>query len=185
MWFIDANVNAKPMDGLDIQYRDEWISSKWRMNNGSACIITHQCLHIPPGTPSFHVSIHTFIMAACSYYLCGFVCIYMCVCHCASMYSLIPLKARIWEGLQLDGWLCNLLSNLGLDDSSINGLLEVDKAPVVAHCLPGPDVGVLHKIGVPYSVSAHDIVHVHADGVANFGRQRWCGDGPGWSISGI
>lgn len=36
---------------------------------------------------------------------------------------------------------------------------------------------VLHKIGVPDSVGTHEVVHVHADGVADFGRQGGCGGG--------
>lgn len=89
--------------------------------------------------------------------------------------SLIPEMARIREGLQLDGWLGDSPSGLGLNDSTVNVFLEVDEASIVAHRQPGQDVSVLHEIGVPHSVSAHDIVHVHADSVADFGRQQGCG----------
>lgn len=116
---------------------------------------------------------------------------YMSVCHCASMHlgdSLITEMAWIGEGLQLDGWLCDFPPCLGLNDSPIDVFLEVDKAPVVSHCLPGQDVCVLHKIGVPDSVSTHDIVHMHADGVADFRRQGRCGSegggGPGLAFPG-
>ena len=89
--------------------------------------------------------------------------------------SLITVMARVGKGLQLDSWLCDSLPGLGLNDSPINVFLKVDKSPVVAHCLPGQDVCVLHKIGVPDPVSTHDIVHVHADSVADFGWQGRCG----------
>lgn len=91
--------------------------------------------------------------------------------------SLIPEVAGIGEGLQLDCWLSDSLPSLGLNDSPIDVFLQIDKAPVVAQRLPGRDVRVLHKIGVSDSVSTHDVVHVHADSVADFGRQGGCGGG--------
>lgn len=123
---------------------------------------------------SFHnACIHT---GACSYGMCVCMCLhvqYVCECECASMYlgnSLIPGVAGIGEGLQLDSWLRDSLSSLGLNDSPINVLLQVDKATVVAHSLTTRDVVFFYKIGVPNSVSSHDVVHVHADSVADFGR---------------
>lgn len=104
-----------------------------------------------------------------------------------SVNSLIPVMARIRERLQLDGRLCDFLSNLGLNDGAIDAFLEVDEAPIVAHRLPGQDVSILHEIRVPHSVSAHDIVHVHADGVADSGWQGRCGGvggGPGLACPG-
>lgn len=115
---------------------------------------------------------------------------YVCVCVCeyATMHSgdsLIPGEAGIREGLQLDSRLWDLLSGLGLNDGSVNVLLQVDKAPVVAHRLTTRDVCLPHKIGVPDSVSTHDVVHVHADSVADFGRQGGCGGGrPGLTLPG-
>lgn len=70
--------------------------------------------------------------------MCGWVLVGMY--ECASMYSgdsLIPRVAGIGEGLQLDGWLCNPLSSLGLDDGSIDVLLQVDESSVVAQRLSG------------------------------------------------
>lgn len=44
---------------------------------------------------------------------------------------------------------------------------------------------VLHEIVVPDSVGTHDVVHVHADGVADFGRQGGRGGGgPGLTLPG-
>lgn len=106
---------------------------------------------------------------------------------CMSVNSLIPEMARIRERLQLDGRLCDSLSNLGLNDGAIDAFLEVDEAPIVAHRLPGQDVSIFHEIRVPHSVSAHDIVHVHADGVADFGwqgRRGGVGGGPGLACPG-
>lgn len=91
--------------------------------------------------------------------------------------------AGIGEGLQLDGWLCDSLPGLGLNDGAVNVLLQVDKAAVVAQRLAGRDVVVLVKIRFPGSVSTHHVVHVHADGVADFGRQGGCGGGgPGRTL---
>ena len=99
--------------------------------------------------------------------------------------SLIPRMAGIGEGLQLDGWLCDSLSSLGLNDGPIDVLLQVDEASVVAQRLPGRDMAVLIKIRFPDSVSTHDVVHVHADSVADFGRQGGCGGGrPGLAFPG-
>lgn len=112
-------------------------------------------------------------MGACSYCMCVYV-----------WDSLIPQVARIGEGLQLDGRLRDSLSSLGLDDGPIDALLQVDEAPVVAHGHTARDVVVLHEIGVPDSVGTHDVVHVHADGVADFGRQGGHGGGPGLTLPG-
>lgn len=44
---------------------------------------------------------------------------------------------------------------------------------------------LLDIIGAPDSVSTHDVVHVHADGVADFGREGRCGGGrPGVTLPG-
>lgn len=99
--------------------------------------------------------------------------------------SLVPEVAGIGEGLQLDGRVGDFLSGLRLNDGPVDALLQVDEAPVVAQRLPGRDVRVLHKIGVPDSVGAHDVVHVHADGVADSGRQGGRGGGrPGLALPG-
>lgn len=54
-----------------------------------------------------------------------------------SQVLLITEVAGIREGLQLDSGIFDSLSSLGLNDSSVDALLQVDKAPVVAHRLPG------------------------------------------------
>lgn len=102
------------------------------------------------------------------------VCVHPCV-HRG--HSLITLMAWIGEGLKLDSWVCDFLSSLELNDSPINVFLQVHEAPVVAQRLPGRDVCILHKVGVTDPVSAHDIVHMHADSVADFGRQGGRGGG--------
>ena len=124
---------------------------------------------------SFHVSVpasiqeHVHTLSVC---LC--VCVCVCVYPCVQGDSLIPEVAGIGEGLQLHGWLRDSVSSLGLDDRPIDVLLQVDEAPVVAQRLPGRDVRVVHKVGVSHSVCAHDVIHVHANGVADFGRQGGC-----------
>lgn len=66
-------------------------------------------------------------------YVCVPVCMHACECEpMRSMDSLISVVAGIGEGLQLDGWICDFLSSLGLNDCPVNVLLQVDKAPVVA-----------------------------------------------------
>lgn len=90
---------------------------------------------------------------------------------CASRNSLVSQMARIGERLQLDSRVCDFLPTLQFDDGSINVLLQVDEPPVVAHRLTGRDVRLLHKVRVAHFVRPHDIVHVHADGVAHLGRQ--------------
>lgn len=87
---------------------------------------------------------------------------------------LIPEVTGIGEGLQLDGRLRHSMPGLGLDDGTINVLLQIDEAPVVAHRHPGRDMRILDEIRIPDSVGTHDVVHVHADGVADFGRQGGC-----------
>lgn len=89
--------------------------------------------------------------------------------------SLITEVAGIGEGLQLNGRLCDWMPNLCLNNGPFNVLLQVDKSTVVAQRLSGWDVWVLEEIRVSHSVSTHNIVHVHTDGVADFGRQRGCG----------
>lgn len=159
-------------------------SGKWIMRE-------HALFHINAVRPLCTLFFHVFMHAYCASCTCVRVFACACVWECASMCSgdsLIPEVAWIGEGLQLDGWLWDSLSSLGLNDSPIDVLLQVDKAPVVAHRLPGWDVCVLHKIGVPDSVGAHDVVHVHADSVADFGRQGGCRGGrpglalPGWVL---
>lgn len=103
-------------------------------------------------------------------------------CMCARVFmcsvdSLIPRVAWVGEGLQLDSRICHSMPSLGLNDSPVNVLLQVDEAPVVAERHPGRNVVVLYEKGVPDSVCTHDIVHVHADSVADFGRQGGCGGG--------
>lgn len=87
------------------------------------------------------------------------------------------MVAGVGERLQLDGWLFDFLSCLGLDDGPFDVLLQVYEAPVVAQCPPRRDVRILHEKGVSDPVCAHDIVHVHADRVANFGGQGGVGGG--------
>lgn len=96
---------------------------------------------------------------------------------------LIAEVAWVGEGLQLHGRLGDPTAGLGLDDGTVNVLLQVDEAPVVAHGHPGVDVRLLGEEGLPHSVGTHDVVHVHADGVADPGRQRGCGGGrPGGAM---
>lgn len=66
------------------------------------------------------------------------------------------------------------MPGLGLDDGTINVLLKIDEASVVAHRHTGRDLRILDEKRIPDSVGTHDIVHVHADGVADFGRQGGC-----------
>ena len=115
----------------------------------------------------------------------------VCACLCASMCSegdsLIAVIAGIGEGLQLDRRLGDSASGLGVDDGPVDVLLQVDEAAVVAHPQPGRDVVVLVEVSVPNSVGTHDVVHVHADSVADFGRQGGRGGGgrrPGMTRSG-
>lgn len=106
--------------------------------------------------------------------------------ECASVNSgnsLIPKMARIGEWLQLHGRLVDCLPSLHLNDGPINVLLQVDKSPVVAHRLPGRDVWVLHEVGLSDSVCAHDVVHMHADSVADSGRQGGCRGGVGLMLA--
>lgn len=84
---------------------------------------------------------------------------------------LISEVAGIREGLQLDGRLRDSMPGLSLDDGTINVLLKIDEASVVAHRHTGRDMRILGEIRIPDSVGTHDVVHVHADGVADFGRQ--------------
>lgn len=84
---------------------------------------------------------------------------------------LISEVAGVGEGLQLHSGLGDFLPGLGLDDGPVDALLQVDEAPVVAHGQPGRDVRLLDEIRLSDSVCAHDVVHVHADGVADFRRQ--------------
>lgn len=71
------------------------------------------------------------------FHVCAYVCVHPCV-H--SGHSLISLMAWIGEGLELDSLVCDFLSSLELNDSPINALLQVHKAPVVPQRPPGRDV---------------------------------------------
>lgn len=164
----------------------EWlltVSPKWQMNNERACIIPHQCLNFPQRhytvDPFTFVCIHT-VHTVCA---CLHACVWMCI-HLIQGDSLIPVMAGIGEGLQLDGRLWDFASSLGLDDSPIDVLLQVDEAAVVAQRQPGRDVVVLIEIRLPDSVSTHDVVHVHADSVSDFGRQGRGGGRPGMTLPG-
>lgn len=90
---------------------------------------------------------------------------------------LITEVAGVGEGLQLHSRLRDLTAGLGLDDGAVNVLLQVDEASVVAHRHPGVDVRLLAEESFPHSVGTHDVVHVHADGVADPGRQGGRGGG--------
>lgn len=103
---------------------------------------------------------------------------------CAGVHSrgdlLITEVAGVGEGLDLHSRLRDLMASLGLNDGTVNVLLQVDEASVVPHRDPGVDVRLLGEERVPHSVGTHDVVHVHADGVADPGRQRGaCGGRPG------
>lgn len=106
-------------------------------------------------------------------------CLYS-ICLNMNLFSwnlLIPKVAGIGKGLQLNSRLCHWMPSMSLNDCTFNILLKVDKTPVVAQRLPSWDVRILDEKGVPDSVSTHDVVHVHADGVADFGGQGGCGGG--------
>lgn len=90
---------------------------------------------------------------------------------------LITEVAGVGERLQLHSRLRDLTASLGLDDGAVNVLLQVDEASVVAHRHPGVDVRLLGEERCPHSVGTHDVVHVHADGVADPGRQGRRGGG--------
>lgn len=100
--------------------------------------------------------------------------------------SLVSQEAWIREGLHLYSHIGDFLPNLGFNDGPIDVFLQVDKSPVVAHCHTGWDMRVLNEIWGSHFVCSHDIVHVHTDGVADFGRQRrgWRRRGPGlpWRV---
>lgn len=100
---------------------------------------------------------------------------------CAGVHSrgnlLIAEVAGVGEGLQLHSRLRHLTASLGLDDGAVNVLLQVDEASAVAHRHPRVDVRLLGEERLPHSVGAHDVVHVHADGVADSGRQGGGGGG--------
>lgn len=90
---------------------------------------------------------------------------------------LITEVAGVGKGLQLHSRLRDLTASLGLDDGAVNVLLQVDEPSVVAHRHPGVDVRLLAEERLPHAVGTHDIVHVHADGVADPGRQGGRGGG--------
>lgn len=119
---------------------------------------------------------------------CFFACMHSRLdCACASLNlrnSLVSQKARITKGLHLHSHVCDFLPDLGFNDGPIDVLLQVDESPVVAHRLTGRDVRFLYEVGGSRSVRSHDVVHVHADGVADFGRQRCWGGwrGPGLTL---
>lgn len=83
--------------------------------------------------------------------------------------------AWVREGLQLDSWLCYFLPSVSFNDRSVNVFLQVNESPVVAHCQAGKYVWVFDEEGLPDSVCAHDVIHMHADCVFDFGRQGRCG----------
>lgn len=96
---------------------------------------------------------------------------------------LVTEVAGVREGLQLHSRLRDLTASLGLNDGPVNVLLQVDEASVVAHRHPGVDVRLLGEERLPHSVGTHDVVHVHADGVADPGRQGGGGGGrPGGAM---
>ena len=153
---------AKPNLSWKASVNDYLLSSRRLMINESAYVISHQCLSISSAKhrPSLYVS----GAAPTLKHICT-VCVHVC-----SVDSLIPRVAGVGEGLQLDSRLCHSIPSLGFNDSPVNVLLQVDKAPVVAERHPGWNVVVLYEKGVPDSVCTHDIVHVHANSVADFGR---------------
>lgn len=96
---------------------------------------------------------------------------------------LITEVAGVGEGLQLHSRLSDLMASLGLNDGTVNVLLQVDEASIVPHRQPRVDVRLLGEERLPHSVGTHDVVHVHADGVADPGWQRGGGGGrPGVAL---
>lgn len=156
----------------------EWLLTvilKWQMNNEIAYIIPHQCLF------PLSESVYPF-MPPCTHLCVNSVHIHSYASANAEN-SLVSQKAGIREGLQLHGRLCDFLPGLGFDDGPVDVLLQVDEPTVVAHCVAGRDVVVLHKVRVSCPIRTHDVVHVHSNGVADFGRQFSRGGGRGSGLT--
>lgn len=160
----------------------EWLLTvilKWQMNNGKAYIVPHHYLF------PLRESVFPFMLSCMHVYVnCIYTHLYISV---NAENSLISEKAGIGEGLQLHGWLCDFLPRLSFNDGPVDVLLQVDEPPVVAQRTMGRYVVVPHKVGVSWPIRTHDIVHVHSDGVADFGRQLGGGrgwGGPGFTFSG-